>query len=318
MNFNEWLEHWGEARLAEIIAGSQECYRSKWEARDGSCGPWQYPAWELCVGAYWEESSTDWHSRWQRCGGQLYDGRMIAAKWDGIWARLSGTFPDGLGQPYPPYARSSCAHWVEIGQDEAIVIGAITESKFNDYMARFPREPLMDKDGQPIPKELIQAALEELQEHIYRNGGPRPGASREERVAHERKQREERREKQTAIECERIAQQPEMRRKHEEWVTNFSLLADVEKSLDEPEIDESRMIWLCESIQKLTSTSGFEGFQDVRPAAWIAAANLHQHQGNKSDELDCLRYALKLDPKAPVKRRVKALEKLLSENPLTG
>lgn len=124
--------------------------------------------------------------------------------------------------------------------------------------------------------------------------------------------------RQNGLLYERIAQEPEARRKHQEWLDNFALLADVEKAADEPEISESRMTWLCESIQKLTSTSGFEGFQDVRPAAWIAAANLHQRQGNKSDELDCLRYALMLDPKAPVKKRVKALEKQLSKNLLMG
>jgi len=133
--FTEWLQHCGEARLAEIIACSQKCYREMWEQRRDPNSLWQFPAWELCLGTYWQEPLEEWHSRWKHCGGRLCEGRMIAAKWDGIWERLSSTFYDGLGHPYPPYARSSCAHWSQIDQDEAIVAGAISESEFSTYMA---------------------------------------------------------------------------------------------------------------------------------------------------------------------------------------
>lgn len=122
-----------------------------------------------------------------------------------------------------------------------------------------------------------------------------------------RRSQEEHIARQNGLLYERIAQEPEARRKQQDWENNFALLAEVEKTLEAPEIDEQRIAWLWESIQKITSTTGFEGFQDLRAEAWIAAANLHGRQGNKADELSCLEYALELNPKAPVKRRVKAL-----------
>jgi hypothetical protein len=58
-------------------------------------------------------------------------------------------------------------------------------------MAQFKREPLIGKDGKPIRSELLQTLRDEVEEEIYRSGGPRPDATRAERVAHERKRREE-------------------------------------------------------------------------------------------------------------------------------
>jgi hypothetical protein len=306
-SFAEWVAHWGEPRLAEIIAGSQKCYRSMWEERDGFSGPWQFPAWELCLGAYWDESLADWHSRWQRCGGRLCDGRMIAAKWDGIWARLSSTFYDGLGHPYPPYARSSCAHWMNVGQDEAIVTGAISESELNDYMARFPREPLKDKDGNPISKELLQAALDELDEHIYRSGGPRPGANREERVAHERKRREE---SFARSQAEYEQRNRERDRERAEQNAAFRLLEQVEASFREsPSVaDPRRWEWLCNSVNTLTPTKHFDRYPNWQARAWVACAELHRLASDSASELTCLEHALSINPKLPVKRRIKKLQ----------
>lgn len=31
-SFAEWIAHWGERRLAEIIARSQKCYRGMWRS----------------------------------------------------------------------------------------------------------------------------------------------------------------------------------------------------------------------------------------------------------------------------------------------
>lgn len=302
-SFAEWVAHWGELRLAEIIASSQKCYSGMWEERDGSGEPWQFPAWELCLGAYWEESLSDWHSRWQRCGGRLCDGRMIAAKWDGIWAKLSSTFYNGLGHPYPPYARSSCAHWMAIGQDEAIVTGAISESELNDYMARFPREPLKDKDGNPIPKELLQAALDELAEHIYRSGGPRPGASREERVAHERKRRAE-------SFARSQAEHEQRNRERDDQDAVFRLLEQVEASLREsPTVaDPRRWEWLCTSANTLATTDYFDRYPNWQARAWVACAELHRLASDPASELSCLEHALSINSKLAIKRRIKKLQ----------
>jgi hypothetical protein len=303
LTFAEWVAHWGESRLAERLASSQKCYREMWEERDGSSGPWQYPAWELCLGVYWDESLAEWHSRWQRCGGRLCEGRMIAAKWDGIWARLSSTFYDGLGHPYPPYARSSCAHWMNIGQDEAIVTGAISELELQNYMARFPREPLKDRDGNPIPRESLQATLDELDALIYRSGGPRPGASREERVAHARKRREE-------AFARSQAEYEQRNRERDEQDVAFRLLEQVEASLREaPSVaDPRRWEWLCNSLATLTPTKHFDRYPNWQARTWVACAELHRIASDSTSELTCLEHALSINPKSPIKRRIKRLQ----------
>lgn len=157
-----------------------------WEHRNDKIAIVRYPAWELCSGFYWEENVNEWHERWAKCGGELFEGRMIAATWEKIWEQLTSTFCDGLGQPYPPYARSSCANWNKIDDDEAIVLGVINESEYNERLAAFSHEPVLDRDGNPISVELLEEAKRELEENIYQHGGPRPGASRAERVAHKR------------------------------------------------------------------------------------------------------------------------------------
>lgn len=56
-----------------------------------------YPAWELT--SVEKPELYDWSSRWQSCGGRVFDGRMIALKNSPIWAQLS------LFQyPWPPFA----------------------------------------------------------------------------------------------------------------------------------------------------------------------------------------------------------------------
>jgi hypothetical protein len=232
---------------------------------------------------------------------------MIAAKWDGIWARLSGTFYDGLGHPHPPYARSSCAHWKSIGQDEAIVTGAISESELKDYMARFPREPLNDKDGNPISKEFLRAVRDELQEHIYKMGGPRPGASREERVAHERKRREESLARSQAEYEQRTL---ERNRERNEQNATFRLLEQVEASLQKFQTvaDPSRWEWLCTSVNTLTTTSYFERYPNWQARAWVACAELHRIASDTESELSCLEHALSINGKLPVKRRIRNLQ----------
>lgn len=304
--FTEWVTHWGEPRLIEVIESSQRCYGRMWEESKNTDAIWQYPAWELCLGQYWEESLSEWHSRWQGCGGQLHEGRMIAVKWDTIWAKLSSTFYDGLGQPYPPYARSSCAHWTSIDQDEAIVTGAISESVFNDYVAQFPREPLLGKDGNPISKELLQSLLNELTESIHRRGGPPPGATRSERVAHERKQREE---TFARIHAEYEQRSLEDNREYEAKNSVFRLLEQVEASIrDAPVVkDARRWEWLCASVNTLTSTAYFDEYPNWRARAWICSAELHRLNGDFSNELSCLEQALSINERLPIKRRIKKL-----------
>ena len=228
---------------------------------------------------------------------------MIAAKWDSIWERLSSTCYDGLGFAFPPYARSSCAYWTDIDDDEAIVVGAISESEFEDYMAQFPYEPLKDREGNIIPIELLQAAVAGADEVIYRLGGPRPGASRAERVDHMRKQREE--------SNTRIREEYEQRNaERDSQNAVFRLLEEVETLLrDAPCIVNSeRWEWLCKSLSTLTATEHFERYPNWRARAWVASATMYRHLSDSNNELACLECALKLNAKLPIKRRIKALE----------
>jgi hypothetical protein len=301
--FAEWLAHWGEERLAENLDQSQKCYRRMWEERENPGFLWWFPAWELCLGSYWHESPEEWHSRWKDCGGKLSEDRMIAAKWDIIWGRLSSTFYDGLGYAYPPYARSSCAYWLNIDQDEAIVVGAISESQFKDYMAQFKREPPMDKDGKPFSKEFLLALRRALEEEIYRGGGPRPGATHTERVSHERKQRKE-------SFARAQAEYERRRNERDEQNSVFRLLEQVEASLrDLPSVQDSRRWeWLCTTLNTLTTTPHFDRYPNWRARAWLAHAEMYATSSDRVNELLCLEQALQLNSKLPIKRRIKKLK----------
>lgn len=259
------------------------------------------------MGSYWQESLDEWHERWCKCGGKLFDGRMIAATWNIIWGRLSQTFYDGLSTPYPPYARSSCARWTAIGQDEAIVIGVISEQEHNERIAQLPPpEPFLDKDGKPIPTELLVELARELEKDIYRHGGPPPGATRAERVAHERKRQEESEakmqadyEKRKAEGDERVAQN-----------SVFRLLEEVEGSLRSAETvqDPRRREWLVASLGTLTNTPYFDRYPNWRARAWLAQANLHEQTSNPMNELACLEKAIAINAKLPIKKRIKKLQ----------
>lgn len=311
--FSEWVAHWGEARLAERIAASQKSHRLKWEHRNDEVVIAQGPAWELRLGVYWEENVIEWHERWTKCGGKLFEERMIAATWDNIWEQLSRTFYDGLGQPCPPYARSSCADWYEIDSDEAIVLGVIEESEYKKRLAAFPYKPLLDRDGNPMSKEALEKIMSELDEYSYQHGGPRPGASRAERVAHKRQQQKEAIARmQTASE----KRNQEIIKHRIEQASLFNLLEDVERSLRELPTahDDKRWDWLCESLKQLTTTNDFDRYPSWQARAWVACAEMHRSLGAESDELLCLQRAVEINPQLSVKRRIKILSKKVVKN----
>lgn len=102
----------------------------------------------------------DWKERWARCGGHLYDGRMIALKNADIWDKLgdSNTFPDALGNPYPPFAFNSGMSVEDISRSEAEKLGVI--EKFTP--APRPRERALSDDIKASPErfdESIKNAL---------------------------------------------------------------------------------------------------------------------------------------------------------------
>jgi hypothetical protein len=287
--FTRWLEHCGETRLAEIIVSSEKCYSSMWEDRTNPSALRQFPAWELTLGFYWQENEEEWHSRWRECGGRLFEGRMIAAKWDAVWERLSSTFYDGLGHPYPPYARSSCARWASIDEDEAIVVGAISESEFLAHTSQAHREPLNDEEGNIISREELEELRGEIAEEIYRCGGPPRGATRAERVAHEHQRRLE-----SLAQAKRAYEN--RNRESNERDSAFWLLEQVEASLRGlPSVkDARRPEWLLTSLKTLTLTPYFERYPYRRVRAWLLLADLHRQSSDPISELSCLENALRL------------------------
>ena len=102
----------------------------------------------------------DWKERWARCGGHFYDGRMIALKNADIWDKLgdSNTFPDALGNPYPPFAFNSGMDVRNVSREDAEQLGVI--EKFTP--APRPRERSLTEDVKASPArfdESIRLAL---------------------------------------------------------------------------------------------------------------------------------------------------------------
>ena len=154
--------------------------------------------------------------------------------------------------------------------------------------------------------ELLLETKRELEEAIYRHGGPRPGATREERVAHKRQKQREQAE-QAKTRNQQVLQE------RAEKDTIFRLLEEVERSLGETPLvrDEGRWNWLCNSLAKLTTTQYFDPYPNWRARAWAASATMYGAIAVPADELACLKRALELNPHLPLKRRIKALDRQL-------
>jgi hypothetical protein len=89
----------------------------------------EFPALELIdTDAGNREARRDWAARWAKVGGQFFGPRMIALKTDEIWERLGTEFPDGLGNPYAPFAIGSKWRTRDVDRDEAITLGLIDAS----------------------------------------------------------------------------------------------------------------------------------------------------------------------------------------------
>jgi len=300
-SYAEWLAHWGAERDVERYEVSRQCHARMWARRAETLSA--FPVWELCLGGYWEENVEEWTTRWTNSGGRLFEStRMLAAKWDPIWTRLGTTFYDGFNSPHPPYAKSSCACWSEIDDDEAIVLGVITEEEYQRETASCrPREPI--SEAQRIA--LVQT-LHEMEVEAHALGGPKPGASREERFLHRRSREREEREKSSRA----YAHRAEVGQR--EWAEKnaaFRLMEAVEQSLklQADVADLARWTWLCDSVRRLTETRHFDAYENWRARAWLASADLHKIAGDAVNELGCLEFALRLNEKLPVKRRIKAL-----------
>jgi hypothetical protein len=101
-----------------------------------------WPCWEL-IRIYWRrvprglrmrkgvetpDPDNAWPARWEKAGGTIYAGRLIARKDSDVWYKLGdpALFSDGLGQPYAPFAFNSGKGVREVGREESISLGVIT------------------------------------------------------------------------------------------------------------------------------------------------------------------------------------------------
>lgn len=303
MSFDEWLGHWGERKLVDNIASSKRCHRRMWESRDDESGNKVHPVWELKLGAFWRESMEEWQERWRSAGGRIIDNRMMAPKWSSIWDELADSFPDGFGRPYPPYARYTCVYWGCVCDDEAIVLGVITEDEFQERMKRIsePLAPLLGGDGNPLNiRELLGDDYEKLV--AYGN------KSRLEKFE-EKKERQ--REASERNRLARIEQDFRVEKERKEKNAAFRMLERIEGDLksasSEKIIEESTALF--SSLRMLVQTEHFERYPKWRARAWKCAAMVHRELGDSLWEMDALRNALSSDSQIGVKRRLKTLER---------
>lgn len=120
----------------------------------------EWPAQELVRDFVPKGKERDWAARWARVGGEFFDGRMVALKNDPIWSKLgdSDIFPDGLDNPYPPFAFNSGMGVRDIDRDEAEQLGLIEANQ-----EVFPRDLSFNAELQASPDvrdDRLRAMLE--------------------------------------------------------------------------------------------------------------------------------------------------------------
>lgn len=74
-----------------------------------------------------DDPANGWPARWEKAGGQFFDGRMIARKDDPVWAALgnSAEFSDAMDVDVPPFAYNSGMGWKELPREECVRLGVI-------------------------------------------------------------------------------------------------------------------------------------------------------------------------------------------------
>ena len=80
-----------------------------------------YPALEvIAIGE--PEFQRDWPAAWQRAGGLLYDGRLIAKRDDPVWLALSD-----FGYPFPPFSFDSLISSRAVLRETAVELAVVGE-----------------------------------------------------------------------------------------------------------------------------------------------------------------------------------------------
>lgn len=117
-----------------------------------------------------EQRRKDWPDRWIKAGGKFYDDRMIALKTDPVWGRLGSPelFPDGLENPWPPFAFNSAWRVRDIGRDEAEALELIAP---NEELLPQPLDLERDLAAAPeLRQAWLRTAIEDSGVGTFRNG----------------------------------------------------------------------------------------------------------------------------------------------------
>jgi hypothetical protein len=261
------------------------------------------PCWEY-LPFYGGEPLIDWPARWQKAGGPVrVESRFIAPKSHAVWKNLGNQeiFPDALGNPFPPYVNGSGYGWIGQGREECIALGVIDAadhqeshyySLLGELMADKPHATLADIAADRAGLLRALAHLKEAELTTPKQQGEQAGRLR--------------------AEYERRNQQASDDRAEKSGM--FCLLETVERSLRETTVvrDGKKWNWLCDSIAKLTTTKYFDEYPNWRARAWASSATMYGSIGIPKDELACLKRALELNPQLGVKRRIKALDRLVN------
>lgn len=139
-------DHSSDTRINLILETQVSQMRGfgQWKQGQTSAALFQFPALELIRlfprevprglkrtkgGALVEDPGNDWIARWEKAGGQFFNGRMIARKDDPVWERLGSRelFADGLGTPYAPFAFNSGFRTRPVSRETCIALGVIAE-----------------------------------------------------------------------------------------------------------------------------------------------------------------------------------------------
>ncbi len=141
---------------------------------------YQFPAWELLriypreyprgtkrgpKGAIVEVPDEAWPARWEKMGGTLSDGKMIARKDDPIWDALGNreNFTDALDSCYPPLAYGSGMGWREVPRAECESLGLLEPG--DEVDPKQVKDVTLNgqlKAGSGIDKDLLRLLQKEI------------------------------------------------------------------------------------------------------------------------------------------------------------
>lgn len=147
---------------AEMMFGAGQ--KAAGEAPDAV---WAYPAWEL-IRIEERVKPRDWPRRWLKIGAQLVEGRIIALKDSEFWYHLGDPnwFKDALDVDHPPFAFQSGMGWRAVSREECIRLGVIEADYRPPEFDAWRLNERMKIGIANIPKDIIDAALEEIDAEV--------------------------------------------------------------------------------------------------------------------------------------------------------